>query len=95
MTDIAKIAAGLSGDERKVLAVLGHYESESGFTSFKHTAERCAMPVDIVAPILRDFRKRGLAVFASGLVTGDGDFYGSGYAVSELGCGVQEHIENP
>jgi len=93
MTDAERIAAGLSEAQKRVLAVLGHFESECGFTSFKHTAERCGMSVDEVAPILRQFRKDGLAVFETGLVTDDGEFYGSGYSGSDLGMEVQDLIE--
>lgn len=89
---IVRIASGLTCDEVKVIRVLGHYHSETGFTSFKHTGERCGMNAAQVGPILRKLRRLGLTEFGSGLMTEDGELYGSGYAINDKGRAVRDHL---
>jgi hypothetical protein len=55
------------------------------FRSFKHIAANCPLPQHLVRRTIRRLARKGLARFESGLCTEDGDFYGSGYALTETG----------
>jgi hypothetical protein len=77
--------------EARVITALS--EHGDNYLSFQHIAEGARLTRDEVVPIVRDLAKRGLAKFARGLWTDDGEMYGSGYALTQAGLAMADAAE--
>lgn len=87
---IAEIAGKLTEDERAtVLAMSASGHQDFGYRNF------AAIEADGGSKnAARSLRAKGIAVFAKGLWTDDGEPYGSGYALNEIGLTVRNYLEN-
>lgn len=62
-----------------------HGECGESFWPFKEICRRTAMDQKLVRVKVRALKRGGLAEFASGLITWDGEFAGAGYRISDAG----------
>lgn len=87
-------AIEVAGQQRTALLVMLHYdETDTPCLSAKHLAERSDLPLAAARMAGRELVKLGLAKCETGLVTDDGDFYGSGWCLSDDGLAVRKHLE--
>jgi len=78
---------------RMVLKALNKFTEEQGewnYVNFKTLSEDTKMDRSEVRRIVRHLTRKGLAEFAKGLWTEDGDPYGSGYCITAKGIVVLE-----
>lgn len=84
-------APKLTANEVKVLAVLAYgFEDDFGYSGFREIARLTRLKRADIRRACRSLTRRGLAVFARGLCTEDGDFAGSGYCSSAAGRAVAD-----
>jgi hypothetical protein len=79
----------LNRNEVKVLAALVSVASgdvDVGYLSFKAIGRRSMLRRPVVRLACRSLKRKGLAQFAIGLWTEDGEPRGSGYAATKAGC---------
>jgi len=92
MTDIGPgTLVRVSGFERQALSALWDaYASDIDFCylTFKGIYERSGLPLNRVRRAVRGLARKRLAEFGKGLSTEDGDFFGSGYRLTEEGAAV-------
>ncbi|MFG1247644.1 hypothetical protein [Xanthobacter flavus] len=94
MSETASIlAAPLTADEAAVLEALrAAYDRDPDFCfrNFSGIANESDLPRERAAEATRALRLRGLAKFAKGLCDDMGEFFGSGYAITEVGHLIAE-----
>lgn len=76
----------------RVLVAMHEVDGDFAYLSFRDIAERSEVPVAEVRPIVRALAAAGHAVFGTGLVTEDGEFYGSGYSLTDAGRLIAREI---
>lgn len=76
----------------RALAELGEYGM---YYPFRAICDHDGLPHDRVRRAVRGLARKGLAQYARGLCTEDGDFAGSGYCCTELGWRVYEALARP
>lgn len=78
--------AALNADEKKVLrALVRGYWQEASYMHFAHISRRTRLKRKAVRRACRSLARKGLAEYARGLFTCDGDPYGAGYAATSAG----------
>lgn len=88
-------AARVAGQQRTALLVMMHCdETDTPCLSAKHLAERSDLSIAASRMAGRELVKLGLAKCETGLVTDDGDFYGSGWCLTDEGLATRKHLEN-
>lgn len=93
---IAEIADSLSEAQRRAVSVMEAYsDSDTPCRNAKHLAQEMGSDYDaaIAKFVAQELRKLGLTECESGLVTSDGDFYGSGWLLTPLGMQVRAHLK--
>lgn len=81
--------------EREKALLVGTVNSDwypDWYYPFAAIAEITETPRADVRRIVRSLARKGIMQFASGLSTEDGDFLGSGYALTEKGVEIAEAI---
>lgn len=71
-------------DERKILEVLAD-EQQGYCLNFNTISKRSGLPRPYARIVTRRLARKGLAYYARGLWTEDGDMAGSGYGATDLG----------
>jgi len=92
MSNPQAIAARLSeAQKRAVLAMEAYSDSDTPCRNAKDLARDMGSDYDagIAKFVAQELRKLGLAECETGLVTSDGDFYGSGWLLTQLGLAVR------
>lgn len=87
---LGDITAKLTKAQLAVIMSLGHFD-DYGYKSFKHLGSCLGISRDRARELLKSMPSEWF-VFSTGLTTDDGDFYGSGYALSAVGCEIQDKI---
>lgn len=82
--DVSEMAT-LSALEAKCMSAWDGCDSEYGYLSFKHIANRSGVPAHLTRRVTRAIARKGFVQFARGLWTDEGDFYGSGYGLTKQG----------
>lgn len=75
-------------DELKVLRALdAHYDDtwSFGFVSFRTVCKRTKLPRAVVRRYCRSLARKGMAEYANGLFTEDGEMAGAGYSATRAG----------
>lgn len=93
--DIIRAVRGLSSEQQVVLKALAEdFSPYEGFTykGFKSLSERTMMRKARVRVVTRQLARKGLAEYAKGLFTADGQVAGAGYSVTTLGNIVAQII---
>lgn len=80
-------------DRERVLSTMAAVDNDFGYLSFRHISERSGVPLAEARAIVRGLASEGLAEFARGLFTEDGEPYGSGYALTVSGLEIAGAIE--
>lgn len=76
----------LNANESKVLAFLADsYDSDGTHYSFRAISQHVSLNIKEIRRACRSLKKKGLATFASGLWTEDGEPAGSGYGATKAG----------
>lgn len=92
--EVRAAAATLTEAQKGLLLVMeGDRESDTPYRSFADLGRMVGKPRSVAGDIARYLRAIGLAQHQSGLVTDDGDFYGSGYCLTPLGLAVKQHLQ--
>lgn len=92
-----EIAARMTEAQRCALRCMQSYaETDTPCRNARHLAAEMGGQYDaaIAKFIARELVKLGLAVCERGLVTSDGDFYGSGWCLTPLGQQVRAILES-
>ena len=95
MTDTRaqEVAAKLTKAQRAVIVhALGAYD-DFGYYNFRDAGERAGISARDAADAIRGLRSLGLVVFSRGLMTEDGEVYGSGYALNTEGLEVRRILQ--
>lgn len=94
--DAHTIAERLSKTQRRIVLESSSYkDSDTPYRSFRDTARHCDVSAEEVPDACRELRKIGVMEFATGLMTEDGEPYGSGYCLTEgLGLEVRNILLN-
>lgn len=89
-----QLATGLDEVQAHVIRGMGLEADDSGFRCFKVIAREAKLGVIVARSGVRSLADLGLAVFARGLWTEDGEPYGAGYALNSRGEAVQRAVED-
>lgn len=92
MTDAARIAEKLTPAQRKILIELVCQDECFNCMHFKAISSATDLPVADIRIAVRAMASEGLAYFATGLFTEDGEPYGSGYGATDLGRAVAAEL---
>ncbi len=99
MTDLSKLAASLTDAQRRAVGVMrAQSEHDFSFVNSADLADRMGgeYTAEQARKVGRSLFKAGLFIANRGLVTEDGDFYGSGWALAEDGLALRAYLErNP
>lgn len=75
----------LTPTEDKVLGILACADRDFGYSCFRALARRTRLSIRVVRRACRSLARKGLAQYARGLTTEDGEMAGAGYAATDLG----------
>lgn len=81
----------MTDNERKVLKALNYNEDGTCFSGFAFLQDETGLDRKAVRRACRSLKRKGLAQFATGLWTEDGEPRGSGYAATKEGAALSEY----
>ena len=89
----------VNDNELKILTAMAEsYDSsgwdETGYFCFNSLSNITKLDRKQVRRACRSLKKKGLAKFLTGLITGEGEFAGAGYGATEEGASFISHCDN-
>lgn len=90
---IAEIAAKLTAAGKAIICAMKGDDDDFGYMCFAAISVHSGVDRDVLVGSFQHLKDSGLVRFARGLMTEDGEPYGSGYCLTERGLSVRAYLQ--